>query len=66
MKLLNWLLCKVGLCSGHIEHVKDASGAWWMGLRCRNTGTFHSPIKSKFQDAVRPAAPADSGKEGAK
>ena len=64
MKLLNWILCKAGLCYGHIEHIKDADGVWWLGMRCQNTGTFHSPIKSKFQDAVRPSTPADSGKKG--
>lgn len=44
------LKCRLGLCAGHVEHQKDASGVWWVGLRC-TAGKFHDPIRSKTQDA---------------
>lgn len=44
------LLCKLGLCSGHIEHYKDNNGIWWIAMKCVQIGTLHSPMKSNFQD----------------
>ena len=48
--LINRILCFFGWCSGQVEHQCDENGIWWVGLRCYNTGTFHCPIKSVFQD----------------
>lgn len=48
------LQCRLSLCGGHMEHVRDANGKWWIGLRCTATGTLHSPILSRYQDAFKP------------
>ena len=47
--LLRRLRCHLRLCSGHLEHMRDADGVWWLGMRCA-AGRFHDPIKSKYQD----------------
>lgn len=49
MNMLRKIQCKLGLCGGHIEHVRDENGVWWIGLRCTATGTLHHPVKSAFQ-----------------
>jgi len=48
--LLCWIQCRLGLCGGHIEHMRDENGVWWLGLRCTATGKLHDPIMSKYQD----------------
>lgn len=55
--LINRLLCHLCLCSGHMEHERDANGIWWVGLRCTSTGKLHDPVKSLHQESARLDSP---------
>lgn len=44
------LMCRLGMCGGHVDHAKDGDGIWWVGLRCATCGTLKCPLKSKHQD----------------
>jgi len=49
VRFLRWLQCKLWLCGGQIERVRDKNGVEWLGLRCTATGTFHNPTKSQIE-----------------
>lgn len=50
LKIRRWIMCKLSLCGGFVDHETDAHGVNWVGLRCATCAKLHCPVKSHFQD----------------